>query len=522
MSAIDLTRQTRERADRRRRVLLAAGLLATGWLVVTAVTGGGSPGGTRLGPTVAVAPRDLATSLRDWGVLQRSGERTVAHAGAVDADGGSVLPSGSGDDGGDGGELPTENVAYVSDDTTRSSTSASSTSTSSTSTSPTTTPCVPGSSSSSTSTSSTTSTTACPPASATTTTPPDPRPTDPPGDGGPAGEEPPPDEPTDGTPKNGRPLGDGGADGDGGPSGTGGPGGNGSPPGIGDPSGTGDPDGDGGEAPTATLTSALDVGAVADRGTVLYTADQQPVVALLGDLPAWRTLQEGVDDGADVRQLEENLVALGYGAGLDVDETYTADTASAVEAWETALGRTSPDGVVAMGDVVYLTAAGDVLGHEAEVGDTLRPGSPVLTIGSEQRIVVAEVDATVAGGWAPGATVDLEWADGSTSQGTVFGTGRDVTDGDVELIVVLGAGESGAGERRSGAQAAITLVDARRDGVLAVPVGAVVDDDGSPAVRVAQAGAPDRVVPVETGLVADGWIEITAGIEAGDEIRLPG
>ncbi|MGH9258897.1 MAG: hypothetical protein ACRD08_03210, partial [Acidimicrobiales bacterium] len=98
--------------------------------------------------------------------------------------------------------------------------------------------------------------------------------------------------------------------------------------------GSGDPDG-GSEVPSATLTSLLDVGATASRGTVLYTADQQPVVALIGDLPAWRTLKEGVDDGADVRQLEENLVALGYGTDLDVDETFTAATAAAVEAWET-------------------------------------------------------------------------------------------------------------------------------------------------------------------------------------------
>jgi multidrug efflux pump subunit AcrA (membrane-fusion protein) len=55
-----------------------------------------------------------------------------------------------------------------------------------------------------------------------------------------------------------------------------------------------------------------------------------------------------------------------------------------------------------------------------------------------------------------------------------------------------------------------------------VPVAAIVDDGGSPAVRVAQADGPDRVIPVETGLVADGWVEITAGLDGGEEIRLPG
>jgi peptidoglycan hydrolase-like protein with peptidoglycan-binding domain len=273
--------------------------------------------------------------------------------------------------------------------------------------------------------------------------------------------------------------------------------------------------------PSAILTSVLDVGATADRGTVLYTADEEPVVALIGDLPAWRTLEDGVDDGADIQQLEENLVALGYGDGLDVDETFTAETAAAVEAWETDLGRASPDGVVTIGDVVFLAAPGDVLGHEASVGDTLEAGSPVMTIGSEQRIVVADVDASEAAGWAPGSTVELEWADTTTSQGTVIGTGREISDGKVELTVAVGTGDSGAGERRSGAAADVTLVDARRDGVIAVPVAAIVDDGGSPGVRVAQPDGPDRIFPVETGLVADGWVEITTGLDGGEEIRLP-
>jgi Putative peptidoglycan binding domain len=247
----------------------------------------------------------------------------------------------------------------------------------------------------------------------------------------------------------------------------------------------------------------------------------QPVAA---DAPQSleRSPPERQVDLADVRQLEENLVALGYGEDLDVDETFTADTAAAVEAWETDLGRAAPDGTVTIGDVVFLTAPGDVLGHEATVGDIIEAGTPVLTIGSEQRIVVADIDATEAGGWTPGSTVELEWADGTTSEGTVIGTGRDVTDGQVELIAAVAPGDAGAGARRSGAEATVTLVDARREQAIAVPVAAIVDDGGSPAVRVAQPDGPDLVVPVETGLVADGWVEITFGLGGGEDIRLPG
>jgi membrane fusion protein, multidrug efflux system len=476
MPAPDHAPRTHDRPNRGRRLLLLGALLVAGTLALTVVTrGNGSAVSSQPGPTVVARARDLATTLNASGSLQRSSEHTVAYA--------LPLPSG----GSGSGSASAEPASYLpgTDSTTPSSTSPSSSTTTS-STTTTTSPCsAPSTSSTSTPSSSTTTTTPC--ARTSTTTPTTTTPTTPPQPGDGSGA-PPTD---DGSPNDDD--GDGGGD-----------------------DGGGD---DGNEVPSATLTSLLGVGATASRGTVLYTADEQPVVALIGDLPAWRTLEQGVDDGADVRQLEENLVALGYGADLDVDETFTADTAAAVEAWETDLGRAAPDGTVTIGDVVFLTAPGDVLGHEAAVGNTLDAGSPVLAIGSEQRIVVADVDATEAGGWTLGSTVELEWSDTTTTDGTVIGTGRDVTDGQVELIVAVG---TGAGERRSGAEATVTLVDARREGLVSVPVAAVIDDRGSPAVRVAQADGPDHVVPVETGLVADGWVEIKAGLDGGEEIRLPG
>jgi membrane fusion protein, multidrug efflux system len=562
MPTVDLIRRARGRFTGRRSLLLIGTPLIIGAVVLAVVTrGSGTADGGRLGPTVVAEPRDLVTTLEAPGSLQRSDEHTVAYAAALPSRGGEAPDdqggdSGNGDggngdggngDGGNGaggngaggngagrnGDAGNGGVTPAAFLTGPRSTSSSSTSTTS-STTPTTNPCSPTSSSSTTSSSSsTTSTTPCPTTTSTTstTTPTTSTTTPPTSTTTPAPGTTPTTRPRSGgggtsSPSTADPGATGGADG-----------GAGSGPGAAMPAdggGTAAPDdrpggGDGGngddgsgEVPSAILTSVLDVGATVDRGTVLYTADDQPVVALIGELPAWRTLEQGVDDGADVRQLEESLVALGYGDDLAVDDSFTAETAAAVEAWETDLGRTAADGVVTIGEVVFLSERRDVLGHEASVGDTLEAGSPVMTIGSEQRLVVADVDATEAGGWNPGSTVELEWADGTTTEGTVLGTGREVTDGQVELTVAVGAGESGAGQRRSGAEATVTLVDARRDGVLAVPVAAIVDDGGSPAVRVARADGADQVVPVETGLVADGWIEITAGLDGGEEIRLPG
>jgi Putative peptidoglycan binding domain len=530
MPTVDLIRRARGRLGNRRILALIVTPLAAGALVLAVVTRGGGAEDGELGPTVLAEPRDLATTLEAAGSLQRSDEQTVAYAAALPADGGDGTPDGQGGDTGgddtgggdtDGGDTDGGDMEPISFLTEPTSSTWSTTSSTTPSTTSTTDPCSPiGTSSTTAASSSTSSTTPCPTTTSTTNAPPTSTTST--------------TTPTSSTTPTARPRpgrGDTPSPSRGDPGATDGSGGSGgSDPGSAAPSGDAAPAGDdaapagddGGEVPSAILTSLLDVGATADRGTELYTADQEPVVALIGDVPAWRSLEQGVANGADVRQLEENLVALGYGAGLDVDEAFTSDTAAAVEAWETDLGRAHPDGVVAIGDVVFLTEPGDVLGHEASVGDTLEAGSPVLTIGSEQRIVVADVDAAEAGGWTRGSTVDVEWSDGSATQGTVIGTGREVTDGQVELTVAVGTGDAGAGARRSGAEATVTLVDARRDGVLAVPVTAIVDGGGSPAVRVVQESGPDVAVPVETGLVAGGWIEITAGLDGGEEIRLPG
>jgi hypothetical protein len=105
----------------------------------------------------------------------------------------------------------------------------------------------------------------------------------------------------------------------------------------------------------------------------------------------------------------------------------------------------------------------------------------------------------------------------------VFGVGKDAVSGQVELIIAVAADETGAGDRRQGAETDITLVDATRDDVIAIPVSAIVEaEDGSPAVRVPRDHGDDELVPVETGLVANGWIEITSGLPSGEEVRLPG
>src|SRR5262245_40404038 len=65
-----------------------------------------------------------------------------------------------------------------------------------------------------------------------------------------------------------------------------------------------------------TITALPAVGQVIHQGQVLYRVDGAPVVLLYGSSPVYRRLAEGAEaddvSGPDVRQLNADLVALGY------------------------------------------------------------------------------------------------------------------------------------------------------------------------------------------------------------------
>ena len=102
------------------------------------------------------------------------------------------------------------------------------------------------------------------------------------------------------------------------------------------------------------ITALPDLGSTIGRGDPLWEVDGAPGPRLLfGDRPMWRELRRGVDDGADVRQLEENLFALGFAPeGMVVDEEFDSDTTTAVRAWQEARG-VDETGSIGPADVVF-------------------------------------------------------------------------------------------------------------------------------------------------------------------------
>jgi membrane fusion protein, multidrug efflux system len=274
-----------------------------------------------------------------------------------------------------------------------------------------------------------------------------------------------------------------------------------------------------------TVTWLPPAGSTVKRGGRLYGVDDTPVVLLRGTLPLYRPLAPGVE-GADVKQFEQNLAALGYD-GFTVDDEYTDSTADAVREWQEDLG-VDETGAVEVGRVAY--AAGDVRIYEVrgQVGDPAG-GQAVLSYTGTTRVVTVELDVDQQRLAAKGAAVSVELPDGRTAKGKVA---------TVETVIELGSGGSGQEqEPETKLEVTVALDDqkglgtldqaavdvsftaAKRENVLSVPVAALLAlAEGGYGVQVVE-GASTRIVPVEVGMFSGGRVEVTGdGLSEGTTV----
>ncbi|GAB3405826.1 efflux RND transporter periplasmic adaptor subunit [Flindersiella endophytica] len=265
-------------------------------------------------------------------------------------------------------------------------------------------------------------------------------------------------------------------------------------------------------------------GATVSRGQALYWIDNQPVVLMYGALPLYRTLADGVDDGPDVQQLEENLAELGYD-GFTVDEEFTENTADAVEEWQEDLGL-EETGRVDPGQIVFLTKAVRVADQLANVGD--RVGGPVLKYTGTQRVVSIDLDVDNRGLVEKGDKVTATLPDDTELKGTIatIGTVAHTSGGGqsgeeetstIDVTVTLDDPKSTAGFDQ--APVDIELVSDRRENVLTVPISALLAlREGGYGLEVVE-GGKSRVVSIEVGMFADGRVEVSGpGIKEGVKV----
>jgi peptidoglycan hydrolase-like protein with peptidoglycan-binding domain len=304
--------------------------------------------------------------------------------------------------------------------------------------------------------------------------------------------------------------------------------------------------GGGGQTQDGILTRLPAVGAVLARGQALYEADGHPVPLWYGSRPAWRAFQLGMTDGPDVRQLEANLVALGYdpNRAVTVDRHFGWATAAAVKRWQRASGR-AQTGAVPLGQVVFLPGPIRVATVTATVGAPLPAGTAILTATSTRPLVTVALETALQQLVRRGDRVQVTLPDGNSVRGTVASVGRVATQPNT------GTGTEGQGQGQSGngngsgqatvsvtirladpkaaanldqapVQVAITTQAAR--GVLAVPINALLAQPGGGyAVQVLEGGS-GRLVAVRIGLFDEtaGLVEVQgAGLAQGATVQVP-
>ncbi len=276
------------------------------------------------------------------------------------------------------------------------------------------------------------------------------------------------------------------------------------------------------------ITWLPQAGAVIRRGGTLLEVDNQPVQLFYGSLPPWRDLSVGVDDGPDVKQLEQNLVALGYGPDhqVTVDEHFTAATAAAVKRWQKARGLDQTSKFTTGVPAVFLPWAARVQTVNATVGGRAGPGGPVFTVTSNVHQVTVDLDVSQQSYVKPGDRVDVVLPDGRHTSGRVSDVGRVAqTNGSGEqqtttITVTVALDHPNAGGRLDQAPVDVYVTTQTRRGVLAVPVTALLAlKEGGYAVETIDAAGQHHLVAVRLGVFSNGMVEVSGGgLRAGTKV----
>jgi Putative peptidoglycan binding domain len=290
---------------------------------------------------------------------------------------------------------------------------------------------------------------------------------------------------------------------------------------------------------SGAFTQLPTTGQVIGCGKTLYAVANNPVALLCGSTPAYRSLSEG-DSGPDVKELNANLVHLGYATSSELDPSsdyFGSETAYALEQLQAKLGE-DQTGSLDLGQAVFLPGPLRISNTTATLGSLAHPGATVAQATSTSRQVQVQLDASEQSSVKVGDRAQITLPDNSTTTGTVTRIGT----------VASSSGSSGSSDSGSGSSTTtipiyITLKDPRAagsldqapvqvqittagvDNALIVPVDALVAQSGGAyAVETVDARGVHRLVPVNLGLFddADGLVQVTSSsLTAGDRVVVP-
>jgi hypothetical protein len=305
---------------------------------------------------------------------------------------------------------------------------------------------------------------------------------------------------------------------------------------------------------SGTFTWLPRVGQTIRQGQRIYSVSGSPVVLLYGSVPAYRDLSEGLT-GADVRELNRDLVRLGYvtAAALGARsgwDYYSAETAYGVERLQTHSGL-AVTGDLTLGEAVF--QRGPVLindlGTTTTLGSAASPGTVVATGTSTTPVVTIALDAGSEGQVKKGDAVSVTLPDGRITAGKVTQISKIATSSssgsDSSGSGSSGSGASGSGLGGSGTATVNVLVSLDHPGVarnlnqapvtvtiatssvlnaLVVPVNALLAQPGGGYAVEVISGHVHHLVKVVPGLFDDaaGLVQVSGDLAPGQRVVVPG
>ncbi len=289
------------------------------------------------------------------------------------------------------------------------------------------------------------------------------------------------------------------------------------------------------QLPPGILTAVAGPGAVVSRGGQLFAVSDTSARLLYGAEPAYRDFTAGMADGPDVRELEQNLTALGYRPGT-VDNHFSAATATAVRRWQAARGLpvAQRTGRLRLGEVVVLPSAVRVGQDTAGPGDSVGPGAPVLSGTSTTQVVTAPINADQRYLVHVGDQVQVTLPTGAPVPGTILRIGRVATTPEggngpggnnpatVPVTISLSLPPDVGDLDQAPARVSITVEV--HHGVLLVPVTALLARPGGGYQVRMLTGGIAQLVDVRPGLYDDasGEVEVSgAGLAEGIAVEVP-
>jgi len=276
-----------------------------------------------------------------------------------------------------------------------------------------------------------------------------------------------------------------------------------------------------------TYTRLPATGRLIRRGGVLFRVDDQAVVLMTGRTPAWRPFELGMTAGPDVRELQANMIALGYASGLLAEPTGQYDLATdyAVQRWQAAAGY-QVTGQIAVGQIVFLPGPVLVGAISVAPGQQATPGTQPYQVTTPIREVTVPV-TPIMPPVSVGEPVSIVLPTETRTAGTVTaigpapasasGNSGSGQSSSVLTVVPLHPKATGTGTAVA-VQISLTVQSVRH--VLAVPVSALVAlADGGYALEIVLPTGRHRLTRVVTGIFAGGKVQVSGtGLAPGTKV----